>query len=113
MAIGIFILCGMTIQYYRDPHVYATIDDENNLFLSNGEKIEPFDILHCRYEKARNRYYHFSYGRIVLETKKGTFVFKYVEECEKIYDKIMKMMYEAKQEEKKNIDENFENSIKM
>lgn len=98
--IGI-ILSAMSIYfivvYLNTPKEIIKLNENNELILPKNIKLSCSDLIDISYRKATAKGYSYSYGKIIISSKKGTYKYNFVKDCEGVCKELTRLMYENKE----------------
>ncbi|SKC43463.1 Uncharacterised protein [Acholeplasma oculi] len=86
----------IVIDYFRTPGIPIMINEQNELILHDGIIIKPDEILDVSYRKATARGLQYHWGKVTIKTKKETYIYGYINDCEDVCMDITKIMYQHK-----------------
>lgn len=92
VAVSLYIV----IEYFLTPMEPIKLNNENELVLPKGVIIPLSDINDVSYRRASARGIQYKWGTVKIISLKGTFKFRYLENCEEVCKEITKLMYESK-----------------
>lgn len=83
----------IVIDYFRTPGIPIMINEQNELILHHGIIIKPDEILDVSYRKATAKGKQYHWGKVTIKTKKETYIYRYINDCEDVCMDITKIMY--------------------
>lgn len=89
------------LQYLFTPECIIAIDEENDLHLPKGVKVNIKDVLDVSYKRASGRGIQYKWGTVILTTGLNTYEYDYIADCENVAKMLTDLMYKAKYKEVK------------
>ncbi len=97
LGIFIMILGGIfAIRYLSLPSHIIILNEDNTLLLPKGVAIPLEALCDVSYKRARAKGIQYRWGKIILETRFGTYKFDFVSDCEEVSKHLTRLMYAAK-----------------
>jgi len=86
----------IVIDYFKTPSTPMMLNDLNELLLPKGVVIKLNEIKDVSYRRASARGIQYKWGTVKIISLKGTFKYRYLNDCERVCKTITKLMYEGK-----------------
>lgn len=94
------VLLIISIYYFvifiKTPNIIISINDNNELILPQNVRINCNELIDISYKKTTAKGYSYSYGKIIIDSKKGTYTYNFVKDCENTCKELTRLMYENK-----------------
>lgn len=88
--VSIFMLIG----YFSTPRILISLNSDGNLVLPKNVIVSTNEIHDISYKKAFSKAAAHNWGTVVLETDKGIFSLKYIDDCEEVCKTLTKLTFE-------------------
>ena len=82
---------------FNTPKEIIKLNENNELILPKNIKLSCSDLIDISYRKATAKGYSYSYGKIIISSKKGTYTYNFVKDCEGVCKELTRLMFENKE----------------
>lgn len=88
----VFSFC-IVIDYFMLPKNVIMINSDNHIVLHKNIIIKKGDLIDVSYRRASAKGIQYKWGTVKIESKKGVFKYRYLNNCEKVSKELMGFIY--------------------